>query len=116
MTEVFALEEIKEYWCIVSLNDDKDDARVLRLSEDIRNDDVLTFCNGTHLDESKLEQMWIEDWIDEDETISGVYKLHLDPIYIEDDEDNTREFAFLNVTKIEMLYALETLPVAAVTP
>lgn len=115
MSEAFALEELKEYWCIVSVNDDKDDARVLRLSEDARNDDVMSFCNGTPLDESSINQEWVEDWIDAEDTISGVYKLVLEPSYIEYVDESTKEFENLDVTKVEVLYALEPL-VEAPTP
>lgn len=112
---MFSLEEIKEYWCIVAVNDDKDDARIMRVSEDITKDEALTFCNGTHMDDTSIDCEWFENWIDQETTVPGVHKLTLEAVYevVEDDTKDSTEptaeeknFDYFKVVSTEVLFTL----------
>jgi hypothetical protein len=109
---MFSLQDIKEYWCAISVNDDGDDVRVMRTSDDLNKDDALSFSNGIEMDDTPIDDEWFNAWIEETTTVSGVYKLALDPVYEEtkakdDGEETTRRFDYFKVIEVSLLYKLE---------
>lgn len=109
---MFELQEIKEYWTIITVNDDGDDPRVVQVSEDIRNEDDMSFVNGVGLIDTMIEDSWYDNWWDAEGKSPGVYKLTLEPQYCEDDvakggnpdEPPTESFIYFTVAKAELLF------------
>lgn len=109
---MFSLQDIKDYWCVVSVNDDGDDARVMRISGDLNDDANLRFCNGVAVDDdTHIDQEWYDSWIEDESTVSGVYKLTLEPIYEEQEEgkedEDEKVFDYHKVIAVQTLYVLE---------
>lgn len=96
----FQLQDIKEYWAIVSMNDRKDTVRILRESPDL--------TAAEWIDDDDLEWNCIH-WV-YDQQEPGVYKLTLQPEFAELDEgepeDTVRELECLQVDSFECLYVL----------
>jgi hypothetical protein len=114
---MFSLQDIKEYWCAVSVNDDGDDVRIMRVSDDLKADDVLSFENGQHIEDTSVDAEWFESWIEDEATLAGVYKLGLEPIYESYDDDGEKDkdakepprcLDYLKVNEVTLLYKLET--------
>jgi hypothetical protein len=97
---MFALLEIKEYWCIVSINDRKDDFRIMRVSDDLEKSEEYS------VDDDNLEYANIY-WIDRHQQEPGLYKLILEPTFEEPDEDGGEKvFDCLNTVSYEFLYKI----------
>ena len=99
---MFELTEVKEYWCIVTINELLErEIRIFKMSEDLTSFEVS-------IDEYDLEYAPII-WDDKDEQCAGVYKLVLDPVYEapEDDEPaKEKVFDVFTVTSFELLYTI----------
>jgi hypothetical protein len=98
---MFALQEIKEYWCIVSINDQKNDIRILRKSDDLKASDWI--------DDDNLEYSNVY-WAERFQQEPGVYRLTLEPSFLEADEadepSTEPEFDILNTITFELLFGI----------
>lgn len=95
---MFALVDIKEYWCIVSINDRKDEVRIVRYSPDLLESDWI--------DSDDLEYNVIY-WDQQCDQAPGLYRLTLEPTYEDKDfADQEAVFDSLRTAAFEVLYTL----------
>lgn len=91
---MFTLTDIKEYWCIVSINEYQDDARILRESDDIKKD-----FETMDYDLDRVDHVHWPQW---KRKKPGVYKVTLEYVH----DDCLEDFDFLKVTSVEVVCEL----------
>lgn len=93
---MFALTDIKEYWCIVCINEHRDDARIMRESDDVKQDfETLDY------DLDRVDHIRWPNWQKEK---PGVYKLILE--FVHDDQEDRDFDDHLQIVAVEVICEL----------
>jgi hypothetical protein len=95
MSTTFELSEIKDYWCVVAIDQD-DLCYIIKSSKDAIADDM--FPEGHCLDDNCIDCALISD------KPMGIYRLLLEPTY--DGEGADRYIDGGAVTEVTLLYTL----------
>jgi hypothetical protein len=94
----FALQDIKEYWCMVCINEYKDHYLLVRESQDLKDYPEYECVSYD------LEYLEVIQWPDYRIQEPGLYKLVLEPFFDEFEPEENKVFDCFKVVSFECLY------------